>query len=162
MSKKVTLSVPDELYEKMKAWKSSMNFSQVFQSAISGMLRKKEELASKIKEEMDLSAIIERLKKEKIEHEFNLLELGKQDGLEWSKTAHYRELQFALAWDPNKTPQPDDVLKDYFAQMFESYRQRIAVSGRMAQDLWHCFSEKYIRGWKEGVELFWNEVKDKL
>ena len=67
MAKKITISVPDELYEKMTEWKSSLNFSRVFQNAVSGMIQKKEELTSKIRNEIDLSSIVDRLKKEKID-----------------------------------------------------------------------------------------------
>jgi len=41
MAKKITISVPDDLYEKMTEWKSSLNFSKVFQNAISVMIQKK-------------------------------------------------------------------------------------------------------------------------
>ena len=69
---KITISVPDELYEKMKEWKSSLNFSQVFQNAISGMIQKKEALTSKIRNEIDFSSVVDRLKKEKVEFELNI------------------------------------------------------------------------------------------
>lgn len=162
MAKKITISVPDELYEKMTQWKESMNFSRVFQNAISGMIQKKEALTSKIRNEMDFSSIIDRLKKEKIDYEFNFTEWGKKDGLEWCKTAHYRELQYALALAPGKNPDRDAELGDYFSDMFEKYKKRMAATGKKAQDCFNVFSEKYLKGWKEGVELFWSEVKDKL
>lgn len=164
MAKKITISVPDELYEKMTEWKSSFNFSKVFQNTISGMIRKKEELTFKIRKEIDFSSIVDRLKKEKIDYEFNIMEWGKKDGLEWCKTAHYDELQYALALRvaPYKDPDQDEELGDYFSDMFEKYKKRIAVTGKKAQDALNGFSEKYLKGWKEGVELFWNEVKDKL
>lgn len=159
---KITISVPDDLYEKMKEWKSSLNFSKVFQNAISGMIQKKEDLTSKIRKEMDFSSIVDRLKKEKIELEFNITEWGKKDGLEWCKTAHYHELQYALALASYKNPDQDEELGDYFSHMFKRYQKRIMASGKKAQDCLNGFSDKYLRGWKEGVELFWNEVKDKL
>ncbi|MCK7514273.1 MAG: hypothetical protein MZV70_66480 [Desulfobacterales bacterium] len=90
MAKKITISVPDDLYEKMTEWKSSLNFSRVFQNAISGMIQKKEALTSKLRKEIDFSSIVARLKKEKIEFEFNITEWGKKDALEWCKTAHYQ------------------------------------------------------------------------
>lgn len=162
MAKKITISVPDDLYEKMTEWKSSLNFSKVFQNAVSGMIQKKEALTSRIRNEMDFSSIVDRLKKEKLEFEFNITEWGKKDGLEWCKTAHYRELQYALAWSPYKNPDQDKELGDYFSHMFEKYRKRMTATGKKAQDCLNGFSEKYLKGWKEGVDLFWNEVKDKL
>ncbi|MCE5210529.1 MAG: hypothetical protein LLG40_03130 [Deltaproteobacteria bacterium] len=162
MAKKITISVPDELYEKMTEWKSSLNFSKVFQNAISGMIQKKEALTSKIRNEIDFSSIVDRLKKEKIDYEFNIIECGKKDGLEWCKTAHYRELQYALAGSLYKNPDQDEELGDYFSDMFEKYKEQMTATGKKAQDFLNVFSEKYLKGWKEGVELFWNEVKDKL
>ena len=162
MGRKITISVPDELYEKMKEWKASLNFSRVFQNAVSGMIQKKEALTSRIRNEIDLSSVVDRLKKEKTDHEINIMEWGRKDGLEWCKTAHYDELQYALAWTPYENPVRDAQLGDYFSQMFEEYKSRLAVTGQKAQDWLNVFSEKYIKGWKEGVELFWVEVKDKL
>jgi hypothetical protein len=162
MAKKITLSVPDELYEKMNEWKTSLNFSKVFQNAMSGMIQKKETLTARLRKEIDLSAVVARLKKEKIDYEFNIKEWGKKDGLEWCKTAHFRELQYALAWVPYIQPDQDEELGDYFSHMFKKYKKQITASGKKAQDCLNDFSEKYLNGWKEGVELFWNEVKDKL
>lgn len=160
---KITISVPDELYEKMQEWKSSLNFSKVFQNAVSGMIQKKEALTSKIRNEMDFPSIVDRLKKEKIDFELNVKEWGKKDGIEWCKTAHYHELQYALSWiAPYKNPDQDEELGDYFSHMFKKYKKQITASGKKAQDAVIDFSEKYLKGWKEGVELFWKEVKDKL
>ncbi len=162
MAKKITISVPDELHEKMKEWKSVLNFSKVFQNAITTMIRKKEVLKNKFMDEMDLSSIVDRLKKEKFEFESNIMESGKKDGLEWSRTAHYRELQYALSWNPAGNPAQDEELGDYFTHMFTQYKDKLFATGKMAQNRLSSLSEKYLKGWKEGVELFWNEVKDKL
>ncbi|MBN1472443.1 MAG: hypothetical protein JW925_11735 [Syntrophaceae bacterium] len=159
---KITISVPDELYEKMKEWKSSLNFSKVFQNAVSGMIQKKEALTSKLKKEVDFSSIVARLKKEKVDYEFNIAECGKKDGLEWCKTAHYQELQYALGIVSSKNPDLDEELGDYFSHMFKKYKKQVMASGKKAQDALSDFSEKYRKGWKEGVELFWSEVKNKL
>ena len=159
---KITLSVPDELYEKMKEWKSSLNFSRVFQNAVSGMIQRKEELTYRIRKEMDFSAIVDRLKKEKMDLEFNFMEWGKNDGLEWCKTAHYQELQYALALASYEDAVHDEKLGGYFSDMFEKYKTQLATTGKKAQDAVNGFAEKYLRGWKEGVELFWHEVKNKL
>lgn len=162
MAQKVTISVPDELYEKMKEWKSSLNFSHVFQNAIFGIIQKKEALISKIRHEMDFSSVVDRLKKEKIDFEFNITEWGKKDGLEWCKTAHYRELQYALSGAPYQNPVRDKELGAYFSHRFENYKKQILASGKKAQDVLIGFTEKYVKGWQEGVELFWREVEDKL
>ncbi|HNQ64512.1 MAG TPA: hypothetical protein PK004_07495 [Smithella sp.] len=162
MAQKITISVPDELYEKMQAWKSSLNFSRVFQNAVSKIIQKKENLTSKIRNEIEFSSIVDRLKKEKVDYELNIAEWGKKDGLEWCKTAHYREIQYALAWTACENPNQDEELGDYFSDIFKKYKAQVAATGKKAQEAWSDFSEKYLKGWREGVELFWHEVKDKL
>lgn len=164
MSKKITISVPDDLHEKMKEWKNVFNFSKVFQHAMANMIQKKEALQNKISDEIDFASIIDRLKREKMEVENNIVENGKKDGVEWSKTAHYSDIQYALSWEPNEKQPPveDEKLGDYFSQVFRKYRERLAATGRQAQNRLNELTCKYLDGWKEGVELFWNQVKDKL
>jgi hypothetical protein len=162
MARKITISVPDELYEKMKSWKPLLNFSKIFQLAVSGIIQKKEALTSKIRSETDLTSIVTRLRKEKIDHELNVMEWGRRDGLEWCKTAHYREIQYALCWRPHQNPYRDEQLGEYFFEKFEQYKKRLTSTGQNAQEWLNLFSDRYIRGWKESVESFWEEVKDKL
>ncbi len=162
MTKKITISVPDELYDKMKEWKASFNFSQVFQTAITGLIKKKESFQKKISDELDFSAIITRLKEEKIEYENNFQEDGKKDGFEWCTTAHYSELQYALKIAPENNLFNDEKLGAYFSSTIERYKKKITTSGHSAQARFNELTQKYIEGWKEGVEHFWNEVKDKL
>lgn len=159
---KITISVPDDLYKKMQEWKSTLNFSKVFQNAMYEIIQKKEALKSKIREDVDLESVVNRLKKEKNEHELNITEWGKKDGLEWCKTAHYRELQYALAWKSYENPHLDEELGDYFSHMLEKHMSCLMTTGKKAQYQLSDFSERYLKGWKEGVELFWNEVKDKI
>ena len=160
MAKKVTISVPDELYERMKEWRSSMNFSQVFQRSISSMIRKKEALQEKLHEDFDFSSVVERLRREKAEFEANFMEEGKRAGLAWCRTAHYRELQYALAWNPGKNPLKDEHLGDYFSHMLKKHSETFSITGRTAQKKFQRFIDTFLSGWKEGVEMFWNEVKD--
>ena len=162
MSKKVTISVPDDLYEKMSEWRESFNFSKIFQNAISSVIQKKESFQQKFKEELDLSSIIERLKKEKLELEKNFREIGKKDGLEWIKTAHFKEIQYVLNWKPGRNPESDETLGDYFSQVFNSERFFEGLNLSQLQENFSEFSGRYIDGWKEGVLEIWNEIKDKI
>ncbi len=162
MSKKVTISVPDDLYEQLGKWRESFNFSKIFQNAISGVIQKKEDFQKKIKEELDISSIIERLQKEKLELEKNFRDIGKIDGLEWIKTAHFREIKYALNWKPGHNPLSDETLGDYFSQIFKSDHFQSGLNIPNLQDNFNEFTTKYIDGWKEGVHEFWNEIRDKI
>ncbi len=162
MTKKVTISVPEELYEKMAKWRSSLNFSKIFQKAIAGMIQSKEEFQKKIKTDLDISDIIERLKKEKLETEINYRENGKKDALEWFKTAHYCDILYALKWVPNDEPTKDEKLGDYFTHLFSKNRVLSFATPYNKNFNMDDSLQKYIAGWKEGVQEFWNEIKDKI
>ena len=65
MAKKITLTVPDALYQKINEWRSGFNMSRIFQDAVSEAIRRKEEFQQRISEDKGLSDIIQRLKQEK-------------------------------------------------------------------------------------------------
>ncbi|MGB9500060.1 MAG: hypothetical protein ACKVE4_10005 [Dissulfuribacterales bacterium] len=162
MARKVTISVPDELYEKMSKWRSSFNFSKIFQKTIAGMIQSKEEFRQKIKAEFDFSAIIERLRREKLETEINYHEKGKKDALEWLKTAHYKDILYALKWVPNDEPARDKKLGDYFSQQLKKlsgldFAEIPGQASKVSQII-----HKYIDGWQQGVHEFWNTVKEEV
>ena len=99
MAQKVTLSIPDMLYEKLSKWRESFNLSKMFQDALLEAIQKKEEFQKRIKQDFDMSEIIERLKIEKFESEKNYLEMGLHKGLEWAKRAHYEDLVYAVGFE---------------------------------------------------------------
>jgi hypothetical protein len=173
MTKKVTISVPDQLHEKMMDWKNSFNFSQVFQNAISELIQNKEDFKKRLKGDEKMTKIIERLRCEKAEAENKWFEQGKLDGLDFAKSASYKDLKFALVWETIKQiskrenligldPTQGEILGDYFSDIFETYDELFfqeTVYGN------YMPNELYIQwelGWKEGVEAFWNEVKNKI
>lgn len=162
MARKVTISVPDDLYEKMSQWRDSFNFSRIFQQAITGAIRKRERFRASLKDDLDMSAIVERLKREKKELEKNFREIGKRDSLEWIKTAHFKEINYVLSWKPPKNPCSDETLGDYFSHALKLDRLKKKFNLAHAQDNFSEFIAKYLDGWKEGVQDFWHEVKDRV
>ena len=161
MSKKITVSVPDDLHQKMNEWRESFNFSKVFQKAVSTMIQRKEEFQKRLRSNIDMAAIAERLRREKQESQTESSELGKKEGVRWARSAHYKELKYALTWLPEAAPQRNEVLGDYFSDLFaaSSNLQRIAPENNNESGE---FVRSFLAGWKEGVEAFWNEIKDKL
>ncbi len=161
MAKKITVSVPDELHQKMTEWRESFNFSKIFQMAVSSMIQRKEEFQQRMRSNIDMGAIVERLRQEKAESQSESSELGKKEGVKWARSAHYEELQYALRWLPEKDPQRNEVMGDYFMTLFASDRelQLIAPEGTAKSNE---FVRMFLQGWKEGVEAFWNEIKDKI
>lgn len=157
MAKKVTISIPDMLHEKLEKWRESFNLSKMFQDAVSEAIQRKEEFQKRIREDLDLGQIIERLRREKMQSQGNYLETGKNDGILWAKTAHYDQLQYALHWSDLDHATTDEVLGHYFTEIF--------TANRFLQGNTYCPPEyllTYLTGWKQGIEFFWAEIKEKL
>jgi Arc/MetJ-type ribon-helix-helix transcriptional regulator len=161
MSKKITVSVPDELHQKMNEWRESFNFSKIFQKAVSNMIQRKEEFQKRLRSNLDMAAIAERLRREKLASQTESSELGKKEGVKWARSAHYKELQYALGWLPDKNPQRNEVIGDYFTELFANSHQ---LQGSTLHENIESseFIRNFLSGWKEGVDAFWNEIKDKL
>jgi len=166
MTKKITISVPDKLHEKMMEWKDSFNFSQVFQNAISDLIQKKEDFQKRLKGDEKMTEIVERLKREKEESEHEWFEQGKTDGLEFAKNIDYETLKYALNWKPMKElpgiifdydPTKDEYLGEQFSIAFDEYDQF-----NFEENIPNDFYIEWEAGWKEGVIEFWNEIKDKI
>ena len=157
MTKKVTVSIPDMLHEKMEKWRESFNLSKIFQDAVAEAIQKKEEFQKRIREDLDLHEIIERLRSEKARSEGNFFDLGKRDGLMWARLAHYDDLIYALDWDDFGNAVKDSVLGDYFQEMI---KDNTLLESRL--DGGGVSFLAYMKGWKNGVELFWSEVREKI
>lgn len=157
MAKKVTISIPDMLYEKLEKWRESFNLSKMFQDAVSEAIQKKEEFQKRIREDIDLGQVVERLRKEKMQSEGNYFESGRNNGLQWARTAHYDDLQYALKWKELENATEDKVLGDYFSHIRASTH---LFNSHPYSDPEYFFN--YLQGWKQGIEQFWQEIREKL
>ncbi|MBF0377908.1 MAG: hypothetical protein HQK72_10555 [Desulfamplus sp.] len=157
MTRKITLSIPDMLYEKMEEWRQSFNFSKMFQDALAEAIHKKEEFQRRLQEDHDMAAIIDRLKNEKKQAEVNYSENGHAKGLQWAKNAHYNDLIYALGLSSALEMAKDDTLGSYFnnllssEELVEKKTDGIGKYGRL-----------FLDGWRRGVRDFWNEIKEKI
>lgn len=157
MAKKVTVSIPDMLHEKMEKWRESFNLSKMFQDAVTEAIQKKEELQKRIREDLDLNQIVERLRNEKMQSEGNYYEMGKLDGVQWAKAAHYEDLIYARSWEGFVNATKDSVLGEYFTE-----KMRANPLMEETPDGINEYLRVYLEGWKNGVDQFWNEICDKL
>ncbi|MCK5541576.1 MAG: hypothetical protein KAI40_02710 [Desulfobacterales bacterium] len=157
MAQKVTLSIPDMLYEKLSKWRESFNLSKMFQDALLEAIQKKEEFQKRIKQDFDMSEIIERLKIEKFESEKNYLEMGLHKGLEWAKRAHYEDLVYAVGFEETHNIIKDNKFNYYFNEIFNSDHLI-----NFSQENLNQYAKKFLDGWCKGVSDFYNEVVEKL
>ncbi len=157
MAKKVTISIPDMLHEQLEKWRESFNLSKMFQDAVSEAIQRKEDFQKRIREDLDLGQIIERLRREKMQSQGNYFETGKNDGILWAKTAHYDDLQYALQWTDLENRARDPVLGPYFAETLAANRFLDSNTYSSSEYLLN-----YLKGWKQGVDHFWTEIREKL
>ena len=102
----------------------------------------------------------------------NILDYHKEGyewGVEWAKKAHYLELRSVADWeatDLEDLPYNKDI-EDLKSELKEYFSNYIHEDDFLDSDDWYYgrdneYIDKFINGWKEGVEAFWNEVKDKV
>lgn len=161
MAQKITLSIPDMLHEKVTQWRSSFNFSKLFQEALTEAIEKKENFQKRFSQEMDMSTVIQRLKEEKLKWGKKYFELGKIEALGWARTARYETLLYVTAFERYYDIVFDPKMTHYFQQIYESaglthFSELAPNSGLLDHD------KKFIDGWYNGVLEFWNQVKDKI
>ncbi len=150
------------LYEKMEEWRQSFNFSKMFQEALAEAINKKEEFQRRLREDHDMSEIIERLKHEKKQAEGNYSENGHLKGLQWAKSAHYNDLMYALGLSSAKEMAEDDTLGGYFDNILSSdHIMQNTADGTNKYGV-NKYGKLFLDGWRRGVRDFWNEIKEKI
>ena len=160
MTKTITISVPDELHEKMVKWKESFNFSRVFQEAISYKIQRKEDFQKRLKEETkDMDETIRRLRKEKEESEKGSFNAGKNSGLSWAVNAHYNSIKLVVDRSESDFSQTRIELS-YFDEEPEELPKVVDIEDPNWNS--HALGESWEKGWVEGVCEFWDTIKDKL
>jgi Arc/MetJ-type ribon-helix-helix transcriptional regulator len=157
MAKRVTVSIPDMLHEKMEKWRESFNLSKMFQDAVMEAIQKKEDFQKRIREDLDLQDIIGRLRQEKARSEGDSFESGRQDGLLWARSAHYDDLMYAVTWTDYDIAVKDLILGGFFRDRLKD-RQLLKANAEGDGESFLI----YVKGWKNGIEQFWNEIRDKL
>ncbi len=157
MARKVTVSIPDLLYEKLERWRRSFNLSKMFQDAVAEAIQKKEDFQKRIRQDLDLGEVIERLRKEKAKSAGNLFDTGRQDSVLWAKSASYDDIMYALAWeDVDKGPK-DGIMGPYFSEKIKMDKLMDFLDDGINE-----YARIYIKGWKKGLADFWDEIKDKI
>lgn len=180
MSQKITISVSDDLYKKIQQWKESFNYSKIFQDAVSEKIQKKENFKKRLKEEKDMDKIIGRLRKEKDETEQNYYDDGKNEGLEWAKAVYYDDIQTALRYaedeqeqKSNHNPAIDPITwandidagddwKEYWKNIVDKNPSFNIEVRNHGWDLMSDSLKHFVSGWVDGVNEFWDEIKDKI
>lgn len=158
MTRKITLSIPDMLHEKMEEWRKSFNLSKMFQDALTEAIQKKEAFHRRLQEDHDMTDIIERLRYEKMQSEGNYSENGRMEGIEWVKKAHYDDLLYILELSPLPTMVNDPRMEGYFSPLIA----KDPLMESSPEGSINKYTKLFIEGWHKGVVEFWNEIKEKI
>ncbi len=157
MAQKITLSIPDMLHEKVTEWRSSFNFSKMFQEALTEAIQKKEELQKRFSEEFDMPDIVKRLRQEKMAWENNYYKVGKSQGVRWARLAGYEDLLYVLHFENTYELIGHVEYKSYFQDIYEANDL-----GKYSSEGGVDHERKFMDGWFDGVNSFWNEVKEQI
>lgn len=161
MTQKITLSIPDRLYEKLNEWRSTFNLSKMFQDALSDAIEKKEAFSKRLSEEFDMTQIINRLQQEKAQWLKKFYNAGRNRGFGWAQAAHYQDLLYVLDCDDTCEAGQKIVrhsrFKAYFEHIYDVHDlTRYARQGDVDHE------KKFLEGWFDGVNAFWNEVREHI
>jgi hypothetical protein len=121
------------------------------------MPSKKEELQKRFSEEFDTQDIIKRLRQEKLDWEKNFYKTGKNQGEKWARSAHYEDLLYVLHYDHTYQLIHHENYKSYFTDLYEAHDLG-KYSGKGDQG----HEKKFLDGWFDGVNLFWNEIREQI
>ncbi len=157
MAQKITLSIPDLLHEKLKEWRSSFNFSKMFQETLIDAIHKKEEFQKRFSNDSEISDTIKRLKREKLIWEKKFFELGKIEGLRWASSAHYEDLLYVLHFDGTYKLTSDPKMTQYFDRTYQS-----ADLAKYSNREFLEHEQMYMDGWFKGFFEFWDQIKEKI
>jgi predicted CopG family antitoxin len=175
MSRRITISIPDDLYDQLQLYKNSFNVSKLCQKAIEKEIKKKIAFLESIKGQgPKMSEVIKRLIREKNILLDDVINFGRRDGIRWTKAASYFEIQSALKIEnaidlPEAVDgiwyyidklhgYPDDEEYDNLIKAFNNLNPAIQVDDINKKYFVSC----YWVGFKKGIDEFWEEVKDKI
>ncbi len=157
MAQKITLSIPDMLHEKLKDWRDSFNFSKMFQETLIEAIQKKEELAHRFSQDMDLPDIIKRLRQEKMEWEKQFYKIGKKEGDRWARSVRYENLLYVSNCADGNQLLDHDHYREYFQEQMKTCGLSDLPHEQKA-----VHEKQFVDGWSAGVKEFWNIVKEKI
>ncbi len=149
------------LHEKLSEWRSSFNFSKLFQEALTEAIEKKENFQKRLSSDIDMSDIIKRLRNEKTKWGKKYFELGKTEAIGWAKNAHYETLLYVTRMEKYYDIIFDPKMNTYFKKIYESSGLIPYPATGTNIDL-SDHDKKFIDGWYNGLFEFWNQVKDKI
>jgi hypothetical protein len=149
MAQRINITINDGLFERLQTVKDYFNVSRICQEALE-LEVSLQELRIKSLEVNDMDKIIERLRLEKVEHDKIYRNDGYKEGLDDAKSMSYEE--FVQVVQSNVDIYETLVWGNWLGAKIEDLEHDDAAFVR----------ESYLEGWLEGVNEFWENIKDAL
>ena len=185
MVQRYSVSVSDELAEKIEKYKKRLSVSKVFQEAMEERVRKEEEFERRMEEDEELEQVIERLREEKEKLTKDWFDYGAQKGFELAKRLSYKDLMAALELVPIQFRPTKSKRKTSKLYKWENIKKREGPEGILgmlfttensplnendlemmtdSEDKEYLSEEGslFVRGCIQGIRDFWDHIKDKI
>ncbi len=150
MTKRLTITIPDELAAEIEALKNRENLSKICRSALQKEIEKYKRIASTIG---DKKAIIQRLRDERDQLLRNYYDEGYKSGLEDAENLEYSDFIF-LERGLGKIN--EDTFFDKFGAILDEYYRNYEEADPDFQ------RGSFVSGWVDGVNSFFKAVKEEL
>lgn len=152
---RISVSVPEELLARLEPVKDRINVSQVCRDALERQIQTLERAATVEADTLDLEALIERIRQERLLVEGRFEELGRHNAETWMVTAPYLELKAVTetngAVQMGRYRLPSSSFKTMKRDM---ENEKVTVEGPQAIS--------YKTAWLDQVRTVWTQVLDQL
>lgn len=162
MSQRVTIAVPDELFERLQPVKNHFNISAVCQEALE-MAITTQELKIQAKEDKDL---VERLRAEKTVLLHKVQQEGFELGIRSSSKLSYKDFRHFERVNPVAAHLDEDALEYLWEFLnFKEYPQQARLHDPDFAHLLEVDPQSRIvfaQGWVDGVLSVWKTIKNQI
>ncbi len=150
---KVTVYVPDQLYERFERYRTKIHLSALLQEVLTNELNLLESTSGVVGALIDKKGMLTRLKREKAQVEKAWFGRGLKEGIAWTRDAHYSEIR--LWGEAHLSDLIPPRANDRVPGVMEPYVQEYYT----AED-WDY--EAFARGWLAGVKQAWKLVRERI
>ena len=152
---RISVSISDELSARLEPMKEKINVREVCRDALERQIQTLERAASVEAESLDVAALIDRLREERVRVEGRFEGLGRLNAENWLGTAAYLELKAvtgsngAVPMEKYRLPSPS-----FKTMKRDMENERTSVEGPQAV--------AYKTAWLDQVRTVWTQVIEQL
>ena len=152
---RISISLPDSLIAKLEPIKDGINISQLCREALEQRVAAYQRAANRSGQELDLDALVLRLRGERDLFGGKFEQLGKDNAANWLSTASYLEIQ-AIAEHAHSGGMHKYKLPRSAFNAMKHDMQEMKLSCDGAQAL------VYKTAWLDYVKTVWSDIVDRL